>query len=97
MSQETRNGGIGDLWHSEPAAITGAVGALLGLAIAFGAPITSEQKLQILETVTILFPLLAAWIVRRKSVPVRTLEKAGLDPAEVKEVAADPERSYPAP
>jgi hypothetical protein len=80
----------GDFWHAEPAVIVGFVGAFLALLISFGAPITADQKTRILEFATPAYLLIGAFVVRRKVVPVATIEAAGLTPEQVKAAAAGP-------
>lgn len=52
-------------FSDEPAVYVGAAGAILALAVAFGAPITTEQKEAILATI----PLIAAVVIRSQVTP----------------------------
>ncbi len=59
---------IPDPTSAEPAlsvgAITAAVGAVLGLVVAFGLKLTPEQTAAILGVTTVLAPLVSAWFTR---------------------------------
>ncbi len=60
--------------NNEPAVLAGIVGAILTAAIAFGLPITIEQKEAILGIVAPLYALVSAFWVRSKVTP--TTKKA---------------------
>lgn len=77
----------GDIWHLEPAFITGFVGAALAVLVAFGVPLTDEQRLRILELAVPLYLIVGAFVVRRKVMPVKRIENAGLSPEGVKREA----------
>lgn len=66
---------VKNLVKNEPvvsaAVITGIVGALLRLLIAFGIDITSDQVEAILDVVTLLAPIVGALVARRFVSPVR--------------------------
>jgi hypothetical protein len=72
---------LGDLWHLEPSLVTGVITALLALLVAFGLPITPEQKTAVLGIIGPVYAILAALNVRRKVVPKQTIEDAGHSPA----------------
>lgn len=58
------------LTNSEPARVVGGAGAVvaavLGLLVAFGVPITEEQKNAILTVALLLAPIVTAELVRRR-------------------------------
>lgn len=56
--------------QNEPALIAGGVGAVLALLIAFGVPITPEQKLAVLGIVAPAYALFSAFWVRARVAPV---------------------------
>lgn len=61
---------VPDPTATEPAltvgAVTGFVTALLGLAVAFGLPVTDGQQAAILGITATLAPLVAAWFIRSR-------------------------------
>lgn len=79
---------LGDLFHLEPALVVGFTGALLGLGVAFGLPITQQQKMAILEFAGPAYLMAGALVVRKKSMPVKTMEDAGVNVQAVKDQAA---------
>lgn len=56
-------------------AVAGIVGALLVLAVSFGMKITDDQQKAILAVVTLVAPIIAAWIARSKVTPTSKLRK----------------------
>lgn len=52
--------------------ISAAVAAIIGLAVAFGAPITEDQQIAILGVVAALGPIIAAVITRRFVSPAQS-------------------------
>lgn len=64
----------------EPAAILGFVGAIIGLVIAFGVPLTKEQTGAIMAVVTAGVGL----AIRSQVSPVSKLESNGIDPDALK-------------
>jgi hypothetical protein len=78
----------GDFWHLESPVVVGFVGAILALLVAFGLPLTDEQKKSILELAFPLYMLIGAFVVRQKVVPVKTLEDANVSVQAVKDQAA---------
>lgn len=85
----------------EPALVAGGVGtalvsAFVGLLASFGK--LNVQQSSALETfgyaLVMAAPVLVAWWTRGRVFSPATLEKAGLDPQDVEEVAADPTRTF---
>ncbi len=66
----------------EPAVVAGAlqvlVAAVIGLAVAFGAPVTDEQAAAIVAAVTALTAVVSAFAVRARVTPVAKLDAAGV-------------------
>ena len=54
-------------FSEEPAVWVGAIGALVAVAVAFGAPITPEQK----EAILAALPLVAGVIIRSQVSPAQ--------------------------
>ena len=52
------------------ATITALVGAVIGLLVAFGVPLTSDQQTAILGVTTVAAPLVVALFVRSRVTPV---------------------------
>ena len=59
--------------NDEPALIAGVVGAVLTALVAFGVPITAEQRVAVLGLVGPAYALGAALWIRWKSVPTSKL------------------------
>lgn len=66
--------------RSEPTIFYTAVAAIIGLAVAFGAPISTEQRDAILYCVTALIPL--ALIIRQSVFAPDTVEREVVQAAE---------------
>ncbi len=62
-----------DLWKSEPALVVGFVTAVLDLGIAFGLPVTPDQKIAIVGVVSAALAMLGATFVRGEVTPVSSL------------------------
>lgn len=78
-----------DRIKNEPAAITGAVVAAITLAVAFGVPISSDQRSAIVGIVGAVLSLLGAGVVRSQVTPTRKVESTDTpDPAAVADQAA---------
>ena len=60
----------------EPAVITGAVAAVITLLVAFGIPLTEDQKVAVLGVIAPLLALAQGLIVRAAVVPVAKLDAA---------------------
>lgn len=64
-------------------ALAGIVGAVLVLLVSFGVRVTEDQQKAILAVVTLLAPIIAAWVARSKVTPMAKLEDAyGTDAAQ---------------
>jgi len=59
---------------NEPAIVTGVVTAVIVLAVAFGVPISDDQKSAILGLVSAVLMLAGAGVVRGKVKPTRKLD-----------------------
>lgn len=58
----------------EPALWAGAITAAVDLAIAFGVPITPDQKIAILGIISPVIALIAAFVVRQNVTPTAKLQ-----------------------
>lgn len=56
--------------NTEPALIMGAIEALIVLAIAFGAPVTADQKTAIVTAASALVMVIGSLVVREHVTPV---------------------------
>jgi hypothetical protein len=66
-------------WIShEPALWTGLVDAVIVLLVAFGVPVTPEQKTAVLGVTAAVLAILSAIFVRSQVTPVAKLKQAGL-------------------
>jgi len=66
---------------NEPALIAGGVGALLTVLVAFGVPITADQKVAIIGAVGPLYALGAAFLIRRAVTPNAKLPAPPANPS----------------
>lgn len=57
------------------ATITALVAALIALVVAFGVPLTEDQKTAILSLVTVAAPIVVAVVARRHVTPARTTRR----------------------
>lgn len=55
--------------------ISAAVAAIIGLAVAFGAPITEDQQIAILGVVAAVGPIIAAVVIRRFVSPAASQDR----------------------
>ncbi len=66
-----------DLWRAEPALVVGFITAVLDLGIAFGLPLTADQKVAIIGVVSAALAMLGATLVRAEVTPVAKLPPSG--------------------
>lgn len=76
--------------RQEPALLTGAVTAAIGLLFVYGL-LDERQASAWTQMLVALLPILSGAVTRFLVFAPRTLEKAGLHPSEVQERAKDPE------
>lgn len=62
--------GLHDLIRREPAVVTGLVVAVLNLVVAFGLPLTGEQREAIVALTSTLLVVVGAFVVRQRVTPV---------------------------
>lgn len=55
--------------------VSAAVAAIIGLAVAFGAPITEDQQIAILGVVAAVGPIVAAVLIRHVVTPVSKIDR----------------------
>ena len=61
---------LADAVRAEPAIAVGLAAAVIGAAVAFGLPVTDDQRDSLLAVVAILAPILAGATIRGKVTPV---------------------------
>jgi uncharacterized membrane protein len=59
-----------NVWQTEPALVVAVVVAVLDLLIAFGVPVSADQKVTIVALVTAVLTLVGGWVVRSQVSPV---------------------------
>jgi hypothetical protein len=69
-----------DWWRAEPAMITGATTSVILLLVAFGVPISEDQKVAVIGVVSAVLTLLGAIVVRQNVYSPASVEKlTGVD------------------